>query len=261
MTSAPPVTSIQDFPALQQLAKALWGRDSSRRGAAVLVGAGFSLNATLLSTYTPKPPLWSDLCNKMTYELYGASKDLKANDPLRLAEEYRAYLGQAALDSLVRGIIHDEAWLPGPHHKALLALPWSDVLTTNWDTLLERAALEIGNSFYDVVRMTADLAQARAPRIVKLHGSIGTSEHFTIAEEDYRIYPIRFAAFVNFARQVFIENELCLVGFSGDDPNFLQWSGWVRDHLAGSARRIYLVGVLSLGASKRKLLESRTLPL
>jgi hypothetical protein len=47
------------------------------------------------------------------------------------------------------------------------------------------------------------------------------------------------------------------VGFSGDDPNFLQWSGWVRDHLGEKARRIYLVGSLDLSASKRRLLESR----
>ena len=77
-----------------------------------------------------------------------------------------------------------------------------------------------------------------------------------MAEEDYRQYPVRFAGFVNLARQIFIENELCLVGFSGDDPNFLQWSGWVRDNLADSARRIYLVGALNLPHAKRNFLEA-----
>jgi SIR2-like domain len=140
-----------------------------------------------------------------------------------------------------------------------LELPWSDVLTTNWDTLLERAARSINNYYYEPILSATDLAHARAPRIVKLHGSIGTSEHFVIAEEDYRIYPVRFAAFVNFARQVFIENELCLIGFSGDDPNFLQRSGWVRDNLGSSSRRIYLVGSLGLSNAKRKYLETRNI--
>ena len=57
------------------------------------------------------------------------------------------------------------------------------------------------------------------------------------AAEDFRTYPARHAAFVNLARQIFIENDLCLVGFSGNDPNFLEWAGWVRDHLGGHARR------------------------
>jgi hypothetical protein len=82
------------------------------------------------------------------------------------------------------------------------------------------------------------------------------SNDLIFTQEDYRRYPEKYAAFVNFARQVFIENELCLLGFSGDDPNFLQWAGWVRDHLAGNVRRIYLVGALRLTAAKRKYLES-----
>lgn len=78
-----------------------------------------------------------------------------------------------------------------------------------------------------------------------------------ISEEDYRTYPQRRAAFVNTARQVFIENELCLLGFPSDDPNFLQWAGWVRDRLGGGARRIYLVGALDLLPVERRLLEAR----
>jgi hypothetical protein len=193
----------------------------------------------------------------MALELYPQAPSRAPSDPLRLAEEYRAYFGQAAIDEFVRTRIRDDAWRPGPLHGALLELPWADVLTTNWDTLLERAARGVSAYDYEPVRNMADLAHAKSPRVVKLHGSIGTSEHFIVAEEDYRTYPVRFAAFVNLARQVFIENELCLLGFSGDDPNFLQWAGWVRDHLGGSARRIYLVDVLELTLAKRKFLEAR----
>jgi hypothetical protein len=72
-------------------------------------------------------------------------------------------------------------------------------------------------------------------------------------------YPTRHAAFVNLARQIFIENDLCLLGFSGNDPNFLEWAGWVRDQLGGSARRIYLVGYLSLSVSSRRYLEAHNI--
>ena len=137
--------------------------------------------------------------------------------------------------------------------------PWTDVLTTNWDTLLERAAENSVDYSYEVVRTEADLTYAKSPRIVKLHGTIGDPGPLIFAEEDYRTYPAKYAAFVNFARQVFIENELCLVGFSGDDPNFLQWAGWVRDHLGGSARRIYLVGNLRLERATRRYLEAHNI--
>ena len=94
---------------------------------------------------------------------------------------------------------------------------------------------------------------------MKLHGTLGDAGPLIFAEEDYRTYPTKYAAFVNFARQVFIENELCLVGFSGDDPNFQQWAGWVRDHLGGSARRIYLIGNLRLERATRRYLEAHNI--
>jgi hypothetical protein len=245
---------LPDYPALRQVASALW-----KSGAAVLVGAGFSRNATRASPATPKPPLWDGLAREMGRQLYADRPSEAPRDALRLAEEYRAFYGQAALDEFVRANVRDQAWTPGEVHKALLELPWSDVLTTNYDTLLERAASEINSRSYELVRLEADLAHTRPPRIVKLHGSLGTTGRFTIAEDDYRTYPTEHAAFVNLARQSFLENDLCLLGFSGDDANFLQWAGWVRDRLKGSTRRIYLVGVLNLSPSKRRYLESRNI--
>ena len=94
---------------------------------------------------------------------------------------------------------------------------------------------------------------------VKLHGTLGDTSPLIFAEQDYRTYPTDYPAFVNFARQVFIENELCLIGFSGDDPNFLQWSGWVRDQLKSSTRRIYLVGYLNLAPATRRYFEAHNI--
>lgn len=39
----------------------------------------------------------------------------------------------------------------------------------------------------------------------------------------------------------------------------LEWSGWVRDQLGASARRIHLVGALDLSPAQRRLLESRNI--
>jgi hypothetical protein len=252
------ITSLPDYPALQQLARALW-RNGSIRGASILVGAGLSKNAGRPADDSPEPPLWWELLEKMIERLYPHDPKAAPSNPLRIAEEYRTYFGQAGLDEFIRTNFPDKSWTPGPLHIDLLELPWTDVLTTNWDTLLERAAENSVDYSYEVVRTEADLTYAKSPRIVKLHGTIGDPGPLIFAEEDYRTYPAKYAAFVNFARQVFIENELCLVGFSGDDPNFLQWAGWVRDHLGGSARRIYLVGNLRLERATRRYLEAHNI--
>ncbi|MBU9556744.1 SIR2 family protein [Burkholderia multivorans] len=256
MSTTTNISDLPDYPAIKKLASALHRHDANHHGAAIMVGAGFSRSAARHVGGNKRVPLWTDFTKKLAQDLYGADKTLSFADPLRVAEEYRAYFGQAALNDRIRLEVDDDAWQVGPLYKSLLTLPWSDVLTTNWDTLLERAANDIHSPYYTPVTKAPDLAWAQAPRIVKLHGTIGVTETFIAAQEDYRTYPERFAPFVNLARQVFIENELCLLGFSGDDPNFLQWAGWVRDHLASHARKIYLVGALNLSVARRKQLES-----
>lgn len=193
----------------------------------------------------------------MQHRLYPGNHQQK--DPIRLAEEYRVVLGEPALEGLIREMITDEEWLPGVLHKKLVKFPWVDILTTNWDTLLERAASSVIGQAYETVRCLEDVATTRAPRIVKLHGSLPSNRPFILSEEDYRTYPRLFAPFVNLVQQALLENELCLLGFSGDDPNFLAWTGWIRDQLGSSARRMYLAGAFDLKPAQRRLLELRNI--
>ena len=248
------ISDLPDFPTIEQIKNALW-KTGDVRGAAVMVGSGFSRHASLNDPSIPPPPLWNDFSNQMQQQLY--PKGDAPSDPLRLAQEYKASLGEPGLDGLIQSLIQDEKWEPSDLHKTLLSMPWSDVLTTNWDTLLERTPLIETERTYDVVRSIEDISRTSAPRIVKLHGSFPANRPFIFTEEDFRTYPRRFAPFVNLAQQVILENELCLIGFSGEDPNFLQWAGWVRDNLGSASRHIRLVGVLNLSPSRREMLKQQ----
>lgn len=178
---------------------------------------------------------------------------------MRLSSEYEVLFGRAALDDLISSSVPDEKFEPGLLHSRLLSLPWSDVFTTNYDTLLERARThpEVYERKYELVLTPADLPLRAKPRIVKLHGTLPSHRPFIVTEEDYRTYPERFAPFVNTVQQSIMENALCLLGFSGEDPNFLQWIGWVRDNLGTSVPPIYLCGLLGLSRSQRELLGRR----
>ncbi|MGA8864081.1 MAG: SIR2 family protein [Gallionella sp.] len=256
MKTIPKISDLSDYPAIKKLASALHQFNVNQHGAAIMIGAGFSRSAARHVGGERKMPLWYEFSERLVKELNPNGKIASFSDPLRVAEEYRAYFGQAALNDRIRSEIDNDAWKTGELYQSLLELQWTEVMTTNWDSLLERAAQDIHSPYYTPVTKSSDFTWAPSPRIVKLHGTIGMTDTFISAQEDYRTYPEKFAPFVNFARQVFIENELCLLGFSGDDPNFLHWTGWVRDHLAGHARKIYLVGALNLTAARRKHLES-----
>ena len=260
---------LPDQPHIDRLAASLWtGREYGR--ASVMVGAGFSRNARPLAPVGRPFPLWSELAGRMYDGLYPVGSTLPEAERLRqkavaiagtgalqVASEYEAQFGRNTLDGLLTATIPDADYDPSPVHSLLLSLPWADVLTTNYDTLLERATAGVPGRRYEVVNTVADLALAARPRIIKLHGSFPSHRPFVLTEEDFRTYPRRCAAFVNVAQQAIAENVLCLLGFSGDDPNFLVWSGWVRDQLGPQMPNIYLVGLLNLAPSRRRVLEDR----
>ena len=230
-----------------------------------MVGAGLSLNAKPSPSAHKSFPTWSQLSRAMFDEIYPANSGRReepdrpelfaGKTALRIASEYEATFGTQGLYAFLRKNVPDSTHEPGEIHRLLLQLPWKDAFTTNYDTLLERT--EFTEKAYQVVTMAGDLSFAKSPRIIKLHGSFDSSTRFIITEEDYRTYPKRNAPFVNTVRQSLLENSLVLIGFSGDDPNFLEWIGWIRDELGNHHAPIYLISSVPLDSVGRSFLAQR----
>ncbi|MDC5842187.1 SIR2 family protein [Vibrio europaeus] len=240
------------LPHLNEIADRLWSGH-----AAVMVGAGFSKNATPLDECCKGFPDWNKLGESFYEKTRGEDIcDGRFLNVLKLADEVQASFGRPMLHQLLRDLIPDDEYEPSIIHRELLKLPWSDVLTTNYDTLLERASRAITDRNYQLVVNSQSIIYSKQPRIIKLHGSFPNEEPFIITEEDYRRYPVDFAPFVNTVQQSLLENTLCLIGFSGDDPNFLRWIGWIRDNLGEeNSPKIYLIGVLNLTKAQTSLLS------
>jgi len=159
---------------------------------------------------------------------------------MELGQKFEAMKGPALLHGALRQAIPDLEYGPGKPHQDLVRLPWADILTTNWDTLLEQA-IDAYDRSYELVVQPKQLAVATAPRIVKLHGCIRSGSKLIFTEEDFRRYPSEYAPFVSLVQQSLMENVFVLIGFSGTDPNFKAWHGWVRDSLGRYLQPIYLV--------------------
>lgn len=242
--------------------------------ASVMIGAGFSKNADVVDDETSAPN-WEELAVSMFEALYKKpTNELEIRDwevqkirktsgknVLKLAEEYKSVFGRNKLNKFIEANINDDKYLPGDLHKKLLSLNWRDVFTTNYDTLLERTIDKINVKFnYKILTSQNDLPGSTHPRIIKLHGSVDSAKHYIICEEDYRTYPVQFAPLVNTVQQAMLETQLCLIGFSGDDPNFLSWLGWLRDNMGENCPTIYLVGLFqNMSAAEKMTLESQNI--
>lgn len=258
--------NFEDQPHLEQLRRELW-RGARTGHAAVMVGSGFSRGADRLPAAQRGFPLWRELAQEMFHRLSPSFSSLTpeamqrlretllGTTSTRLAQEFEAEFGRRALDELLIELIPDSTHRPGRLHRLLLELPWADVFTTNYDTLLERTHL--ATRHYEVVHTAADIPGRQSPRIFKLHGSFPSHRPFVISEEDFRSYPRNFAPFVNSVQQAMLERSLLLLGFSGEDPNFLFWSGWVRDQLGEHTPTIYISGLLRMRSSQKHILRER----
>ena len=256
--------TMPDQSHINQVRDALWRWPIG--GASVMVGSGFSKNAEKTAFDADGMPSWREITRLVCNELYPADEPRRrgvladaatTSGFLKLAQEYKSAFGRNALHQFIRNSIRDDEFHSGEMHRDLLRLPWRDVFTTNWDTLLEKSRLQVSERSYSIVHSVADLPTAAPPRIVKLHGSLPSYYPLIITEEDYRTYPRKFAPLVNTTQQAMMETTFLLIGFSGDDPNFLHWSGWVRDELGESAPKIYLAGWLDLSPYRRQVLVER----
>ena len=187
-----------------------------------MVGSGFSRSAEMKAPRGGTPPDWADVARAMHAKLKqisakagGSGVDSSALDALSTAQRFSDEFGRVELHRFLRDQIRDDDMEPGGLHRRLLALPWVDVFTTNWDTLLERTRELTISPTYEVVRAVDELPLASRPRIVKLHGSLPAHFPLIATELDYRDYPKEFAPFVNTARQALMETLFLLLGFFG----------------------------------------------
>ncbi len=238
---------------LADLAEAL-----SNNHAALMVGSGFSKNADKISLTAKKFLDWNELSDMFYSSIYDEDSNVGKEycSSLRLAQEVEVLSGRSKLEEIIKNAVPDLDYAPSNLYVDLMKLPWVDVFTTNYDTLLERTLENVVNRRYNIVTCQEDLVNSSdAPRIIKLHGSFPSHRPFIITEEDYRTYPVKFAAFVNTVQQALLENVFCMLGFSGEDPNFLKWIGWIRDNLGkANSQKIYMIAVSHVSEASSRLL-------
>ena len=182
-----------------------------KRAATVLVGAGLSQGVGY--------PGWSGLLTTVREAL-----DLSDMDDLPLIAQYYIYAhSNCELQQLIRDKIrYDPPLEPGTSHEFLAKLPLAEIWTTNYDDLVERA---IGDNA-DIYVEDGDLARTRAVsgcRVYKIHGSLSHAQSkLVIARDHYEQYPYTHQRFWTLLQASFLTKSFLFLGFSFDDPNFMQ---------------------------------------
>ncbi|MDX1982868.1 MAG: SUMF1/EgtB/PvdO family nonheme iron enzyme, partial [Bryobacteraceae bacterium] len=138
-------------------------------------------------------------------------------DYLLAAHELRARLGRDRFRAILDEIFLNHGIAPGPAHRLIATLPFSCILTTNYDRLLELAMP--GTSVY--TQFDADgLGRVRRDHrkaIVKIHGDVERADTIVLAQDDYREGLFANDAFRTFMDVMFSTRTVIFVGCSLDD--------------------------------------------
>lgn len=194
----------------------------------LFVGAGLSQSVNL--------PSWEGLLNdliilservsyKPNKEFIDSCKELikQPSKYLILAQELKDFLQ----DSFRKYIIEkfaDNCPPPSSNHIAIIKYPYQFILTTNYDTLLENAYVQVHgkqakvHSFKDSPDIAYDLWNGR-PFILKAHGDANKAQQgIIITENDYRQIIFQEKGYQSILQSLFTTKTVLFLGASLSDP-------------------------------------------
>ena len=120
-------------------------------------------------------------------------------------------------------------------HREMLNLNPVSFITTNYDTLLEDAAIQYCQSF-KVVSRDEDVPTILGDRfILKLHGDF-KHDNFVLKEEDYLNYSESFKLIETLVKSIFSTNTVVFIGYSLNDYNIKLILNWTKSLLKDSFR-------------------------
>ena len=181
-------------------------------------------------------PTWKGLIQAISDKLGQARKDEYSSDEyLQIPQMFYYSLGENKEEyyKFVKEQLYSSCLLPNAIHREMLNLNPVSFITTNYDTLLEDAAIQYCQSFR-VVSRDEDVPTIFGDRfILKLHGDF-KHNNFVLKEEDYLNYSENFKLIETLVKSIFSTNTVVFIGYSLNDYNIKLILNWAKTLLKGS---------------------------
>ena len=190
-----------------------------RGNGVIFAGAGLSRNALYLDGGPSRIPDWNALA-KLFKEQLGSTQN--ESDPLKLAGYFEARFGRPALVKRVADAISDGNHRPGPVHRIIADLDIKEIVTTNFDTLIERAFQENSRGYAVIASDSAFTMWTSKVCIIKMNGCLSeAAERIVVTEKDFLDYGQRRPVLQSSILRSLADSQILFVGFGLKDPAFL----------------------------------------
>lgn len=200
------------------------------------IGAGVSR----LSNY----PGWKDLINvfaeKLGLKPKGEGEDYSSSEYLAIPQKYYSInKDNKEYYELIDSCLGVEG-NSNEVHDMILALKPRNIITTNFDELIEQAVCKHG-LFYNVISSDKSLKVGEMDRLIlKIHGDL-KSRNIVLKEEDYLNYSEHFKLIENAVKYIFSTNTVVFIGYRVEDYNIKLILNWVRSVQGDNFKNPYFI--------------------
>jgi hypothetical protein len=170
---------------------------------------------------------------------------VKQGKHLFVAETVRRLLGAREFDDALENIFRSALLRPTKRHELISRIPFSSVVTTNYDKLLEATYAKKGHipptyTFSDSPDVISALSHGRF-FILKAHGDIDRKESLVLSEKDYRDIVYRQPGYRAALNTIFITKTVLFVGTSLNDVDVRLVLESVSESFSGKGPRHYAI--------------------
>lgn len=197
--------------------------DASRKNSLTFfVGAGISALS--------KAPSWKALIDDICHKIgYAPQKSYSSDESLRIPQIFYYSIEQDndAYYDFIKEHLSPFPLVPNTVHKELMSFNPNSLITTNFDELLEDAAIQHCQSFKSVA-CDSEVPGINGDRfILKVHGDI-RHRNIVFKEEDYLNYSENFKLIDTLLKSIFSTNTVVFIGYGLNDYNIKLVLNWAK---------------------------------
>ncbi len=202
-------------------------------------GAGLSHLCPPQAPQAPRLPLWRGLAEHVANVF--ADEMVRPDDFTSLPDffDYLQMLpqGRAKVELALRGALDDRQVELSATHKVLGQLPWSEIWTTNYDELLERATARVAVNGEREFFHIREHERSNKAFVLHLHGTL--LDPHTLGTQDYRRWEGANPKLVAYIRERLLNRTILFAGYGLGDPNLDHVLNWLRALTHGSELRMF----------------------
>lgn len=188
----------------------------------VFVGAGVSA----LSKYPSWNALVKTMSDEIGYTKENEEKNFSSEELLKIPQMYYNTYKEKKYLEKVQTVFSGE-YKTNEIHDLIFSLKPKNILTTNYDTLLEQTSVKFGRNYSVINSDRAVSSGVSNQYLIKLHGDFNAK--FVLKEQDYLDYETDYMLIDNLVKSIFATTLVIFVGYGLNDYNIKLILNWVKN--------------------------------